>query len=310
MNSESGDDDDNGVSFCQKNSAFKCRINTYMLKNNEHFKLEDFFQDAFTLFKSETQKLLRKFTVLKLNACLEAKFIKPTTKNKNDGENNDKSGDGWEIAIMYIQTSNKMIDRSKNILEFYTQNTTSKIITQIDEMSGENGSGWSLHEIVGLVINNNKHQVFNGATHLPSPAFIASKKAVINVQNTDNQCFKWAVLSALHPMKNAYRVNSYKPFENELDFTNMTFPITLNQIDIFEKQNKTISIHIYAIDEDLNQNTQKKEKIIVPIRIAPLIRSNHIHLLWFSNTDTFGDCCEQQRPRSIRSHIENALTST
>lgn len=282
------DSDQEGVYFCERNSAFKCRISTYELKNKEHFRLEDFFRDAFALFELETQKLLKKNSILKLNACLEAKFIKPSKMST------DESEDSWDVIIMYIQTPNKIIDRSKNILKFYTRNITKKITTQISEMEGENGSGWSLHEIMGLVVNNNKHQVFNGATHLPLPAFIQSKKAVINVKNEDNQCFKWAVLSALHSVRNAYRVSSYKAFENELNFKNMTFPVTLDQIDVFEKQNETISIHVYAIEDDYDQNTKKKKKIVVPIRIASNTRSNHIHLLWYSDVDVFGDCCEQE----------------
>lgn len=284
-NKMSGDEE--GVSLSERKSAFECRISSYELKNNEHVKLDDFFRDAFTIFEVETQELLNEFHIMKLNTCFEAKFIKPA-KEKDESES-------WEYITMYIQTPNRVIDGSKNILQFYTRNITSKITTQISEMSGENGSGWTLHEIVALVVNNNKHQSFNGASYIPLPVFFANKKAIINVKNSDNQCFKWAVLAALHPeVKVANRVSSYVEFENELNFNNMTFPVTLNQLEIFERQNQTIAINVYAIDDEYNHNTRKREQIIVPIRITDYVKRKRIHLLWICSDDCLNkNHCEE-----------------
>lgn len=100
------------VSLRERQSAFKRRISTYALQNNDHYELNDFFRDAFPIFETETKKLLNKFLILKLNTCLEAKFIKPTK------EDNDSDG-GWEYTTFYIQTPNKVLDGSKNILQFY-----------------------------------------------------------------------------------------------------------------------------------------------------------------------------------------------
>lgn len=100
------EEEEGSVSLCEAKSAFKCRINTYVLKNNEHFELDGFFRDAFPLFESETQKLLNKFSILKLNTCLEAKFIKPSKDDENE--------DNWDIIVMYIQTRNRVIDVSKD----------------------------------------------------------------------------------------------------------------------------------------------------------------------------------------------------
>ena len=34
-----------------------------------------------------------------------------------------------------------------------------------------------------------------GSSYLPLPKFIANKKAVINPQNGDGECFKWAIIA-------------------------------------------------------------------------------------------------------------------
>ena len=79
----------------------------------------------------------------------------------------------------------------------------------------------------GLILTNGCH----GRSYIPTPKGIEAKEAVVNVQNKDNQCFKWAVLSALHPLaKHANRVFHYKKFENELDFTGISFPVMLDDI--------------------------------------------------------------------------------
>lgn len=67
-------------------------------------------------------------------------------------------------------------------------------------------------------------------SYIPLPLFIQKKKACVNVQNKDNECFKWAILSALNPVENnANRVSKYKERENKLMFNNINFPAEPNK---------------------------------------------------------------------------------
>ena len=48
-----------------------------------------------------------------------------------------------------------------------------------------------------------------GSSFIDLPPFIKNKKACINVKNDDDQCFRWAILSALQPNNdNINRVGS------------------------------------------------------------------------------------------------------
>ena len=48
-------------------------------------------------------------------------------------------------------------------------------------------------------------------SYVPLPDVLASKKAIINVQNKKNKCFLWAILSALHPADgHSNRVTKYR----------------------------------------------------------------------------------------------------
>ena len=38
-----------------------------------------------------------------------------------------------------------------------------------------------------------------GSSYIPLPKYLADKKALINLKNDDEQCFKWAVTRAINP---------------------------------------------------------------------------------------------------------------
>src|SRR5690606_22029463 len=77
--------------------------------------------------------------------------------------------------------------------------------------------------------------------YIKLPPYIAHKKAVINIKNNDNKCFKWCILAHLHPVKkNAERVWHYKPHENELKDDGITYPMQISDIDKFEKMKVVI----------------------------------------------------------------------
>ena len=69
-----------------------------------------------------------------------------------------------------------------------------------------------------------------GAAHAALPAYIANKKAIVNVQNHDERCFEYAVLSALHPRaKHADRPNKYSDWlGSQLDFAGTPQPMKLD----------------------------------------------------------------------------------
>ena len=60
-------------------------------------------------------------------------------------------------------------------------------------------SGLILAEIYALNLNIVQFNPLDGSMWAPLPKFLANKKAIVNVHNTDNQCFGYAVASALHP---------------------------------------------------------------------------------------------------------------
>ena len=93
------------------------------------------------------------------------------------------------------------------------------------------GSGWAIASIKRMFVDVSKFEPLHGHSYFPLPSYLKSKKALINVKNNDDQCLKWALLSALHPAdSHPDRVTMYARHAQELDFTGVNFPATL--IDI------------------------------------------------------------------------------
>ena len=107
------------------------------------------------------------------------------------------------------------------------------------------GSGWRLHSIIQLDI-----YTVSGEIHIPLPEELANKKAIINIQNTDNKCFSWCVLRVLYPKDHhPERVDKQlKEKENTLNMKGIEYPVSLKDLGRFEKQNLTISITLFGYE--------------------------------------------------------------
>ena len=82
------------------------------------------------------------------------------------------------------------------------------------------GSGWVLERIMVAYVNVARYQPLRGGTYLDLPPKLKNKKAIINVQNRDNECLKWSLRAALFPPKNgkdAQRPSKY-PVVDGIDF--------------------------------------------------------------------------------------------
>ena len=123
----------------------------------------------------------------------------------------------------------------------------------------QRGSNWRFQRVLSLDVHFTDFQPLRGSTFLPLPRKISSKKAVINMKNTDDQCFKWSVVRALNPVaKNSERVSKELKDQSErLDWRGLKFPVKLDQIVIFEKFNPQISINVFGF-----------EGVVYPLRLS------------------------------------------
>lgn len=267
------------VQLEERESAFNNRLRTFAIVNHQHIDEKEFLREALLIVAIEICEMLRSHPIFKIGTCLSLLYEKVIL-----GENNERM---TEFQTINIRTKTETVDRSDDLNIFFNDHILGEILRRIDDTYME-GSGFSLVAIQELVVNVCQFSPIGGSSFIKLPAFLANKKAIINVKNNDNECFKWAVLAAIKPAnKKAERVSKYKIYEDLLNFTDIEFPVTLKQIDKFEKQNPTISIHVYVFIENKNE--------VQPIRLSKNVKENHIHLLLLSeineNNDTKTHYC-------------------
>ena len=161
----------------------------------------------------------------------------------------------------------------------------------------ERDSGWTLRSILNITINIKKLQPLHAGSYIELPKVIQNKKACVNVKNNDDKFFMWAILSALHPAKNnPHRVSNYKSFGNELNFNKIDFPVPLQQISRFEKQND-VSINLFMLS-----HTGKSYEA-TPCHLTAAKKEKHVNLLLIQ--DDYPEKQEKQVPRFHYVWIKN-----
>ena len=118
-------------------------------------------------------------------------------------------------------------------------------------------SGFSLDKIMHLSINFHKLVLTGGSSYNELQEWLKSKKAMLNPQNKDEKCFKWAVIAALHRkyiQHHPERISLLRPYENQHIWKGLEFPVSIKKIDKFEKNNPEISVTVLFS----NKKSQKK----------------------------------------------------
>ena len=62
-------------------------------------------------------------------------------------------------------------------------------------------SNWRFSSVLSLDLHKVKYVPLGGSSYIPLPRFLAAKKAIINLKNEDDECFKWAITRALNPVE-------------------------------------------------------------------------------------------------------------
>ena len=156
------------------------------------------------------------------------------------------------------------------------------------------GSGWKFEEVVSMNINVDPFNPMRAGSYFKLPNKLAIKKAIINVQNEDNECFKWAVTSAIYQTKVNPERMTKKLRENAalLDWRGIEFPTSLLQISIFEKQNP-YSINVFGWTG----------ACVYPLRISKHENERCINLMLLENRKNQHYCLIKDMSRLCASQI-------
>ena len=187
---------------------------------------------------------------------LQVKFI----KYSND-EKIQKNG--------FFNSSTDLII-NKTDIKLSLQASQQKILNKIAQWISE-GSGWTIQSIENHYINIVNYDPLKGSSYIKLPQELKSRGLfIINLQNEDNECFRWCHIRHLNPQgKYPQRIKKTdKTFICQLDYSSIEFPVTVKQINKIEMQNN-ICINLFGFEE----------KQIFPIYISKEKYQDHMELL-------------------------------
>lgn len=261
-------------------TAFRNRIVAYRLNptREEYLTPEVFLYEMQNDITKLIEISLSKHHCVKINIEMFVYFILPNSSEQQLKSFNTK------YEIVYKSTNfNKLY---MNIIE----NLKGKLI-EFEHCE----SGWSYLAISHLEVNINKYCPMRGGTYIPLPSCIKNTKSCINIQNNDNHCFLWSIIASLFPaMNNVCRVKSYPHYSKVFDIKGMSFPPSVNDIRLFEKNNHDVSINIYGLNKGI---------VTGPLYITKSKKINHVNLLYIEQGDAGHYCLIKDLVRLVHRQI-------
>lgn len=218
----------NSIGFEEIQSAHNRKIVWYYYKNLNNI------QNHSEFYESITPALLETFNthnlLIKFNLKIESTYSRPNVENSS--ENRAFITSARDIFVDSNVPS--ILEESFNKLKCEEEEYTSK------------GSGFSFQHIDGMLLGIYTFSPMSGSSYLPLPASIDRKRATINPQNSDQQCFKWAILAKHVTEQPKYRVGvNYCQHIDKYNFDGISFPTPLSDVKIFERNNPTVSINLW-----------------------------------------------------------------
>ena len=158
--------------------------------------------------------------------------------------------EAYEFAQPYFNSTTRIILNEIDIRDVYDK-AVEEILNRIARWISK-GSGWVVVRIINLYLNIVSYEPLRGRSYFPLPSELRHhRKGLINLQNDDNECFRWCHVRHINPIeKNPQRITQKdRKIAQTLDYTGVTFPVTIKDMGRIEKQNK-ININAYLYNED------------------------------------------------------------
>ncbi|CAB4039210.1 Gastrula zinc finger, partial [Paramuricea clavata] len=180
---------------CSSTTAFEDSLKKIELKPRKDQK-----QDMSRFLRGKTRPILTHLSNelvekrgIKWFISVKVRFIKP----KPDGE--DLSTEPHFRSLCMKTVNQHELD---NQLDEAKQKITQSLV-----LFQKEGSGWVLDKILHLDLSIAQYTPVRGSSYIPLPNKLKTKKAIINIRNSDNKCFMWSILAALHPIPYSFKIN-------------------------------------------------------------------------------------------------------
>ena len=190
-----------------------------------------------------TRKAIENHIISLIGSMKGLKFVE-TLKVTFKKTVNDKT----VYKTAYFNSKPQIIINNTEIPESL-QLSKQKILNMIAQWISE-GSGWTIESVDNHYLNIVQYQPMKGSSYIELPQELRNgKKGLINMKNDDNECFRWCHIRYLNPQDvHPERIKKIdKEYINQLDYSEIEFPVTTKKYNKIEKQNE-ININVFGYE--------------------------------------------------------------
>ena len=215
--------------------ALKGAYRSFVIPGRPKTNVDSYFHQTKPHIKTLIENLIKEMGSEKIIMTLWVVWKKPIKlllksdpEDMDDGTADNIFDEKIEIPfnslmIQFFQGSynNDLIERMLAYIKSQTENPKFPEI------------GFILVKIMHLYINFHRLVLTRGSSYTELPEWIKSKKAVINPQNKDEECFKWAVITVLYheEIKKDHQCPSrLRPYENQYNRKGLKFPVSIKKL--------------------------------------------------------------------------------
>ena len=230
---EAKEEHDKIFTFRRETSAFNNYINQYVIDGSDVY-------DGLSFLREAKASIIN---TLNLNRGSKVILYFNCVMTREGAEGTIRQDFAFHSAI-------KIILEGTDVEEVFNE-MVDEIEASIQKTENAEGSGWVLESITDIKLHTAEWNPLNAGSYIELPAYLKNKKAIINMKNQDNECFKWCVLRALNPKNNnPDRIDKdLKSKQDTLNMKGIKYPVSLRDIDRFESLNPIISVTVLGYDE-------------------------------------------------------------
>lgn len=234
-------------------------VRHFVIDNNVELDLNLFLSKCKPLLLDTLNKELHRLNFIKFGIVLDSTFTNIANETSQRG----------------FITKNKSIFATSD-LDALLDECLEDLLHKIEEHQGR-GSGWTLLSANSIDLRVHKHGFGDrGSSYIPLPKKISHTHSCINVRNEDNECFRYAMTSKFlrDEANNDRPSRRYNLLANSYNFAGVVYPVSLNDIRRFERNNPGVSVNVFGLDDRHN---------VYPLKIVPAELRDHTDLLLLKN---------------------------
>ena len=241
------------------------------------------FEDYSEIYKGEILRKCKKYPVSKVKCIMNIKMRRVSISHVYPAE------------VIPFESEIFIVLKGTDMDEFFDK--LRKQIRESVQTFLKNGSGWTIVNLERFDIYVYEYKPFAGSTYIKFQDIkivfkgkeitlderLAGKKAIVNMQNNDNMCFKWALTQALHPsFKNKGRITKeLRKQAEKYDWSGIPFSTPYNDRSIvnFEKRYGLI-ITIFGYVCEYNKKIEGTDILIIPLRKSSMEKGRNVDLFF------------------------------